>query len=106
MSIVVNWVTSPCKSVVLLQLLINFFPLKEIKSASIVEGEATPTRSVPLPVEEKEEESEEAREGGIVVVARGVYMVAMLTTSPEIFIQNIKMELTVSHSCYRCHCSR
>ena len=42
-----------------------------MKSASIVEGEATPTRSVPLPVEEKEEESEEAREGGIVVVARG-----------------------------------
>ena len=102
MSIVVNWVTSPCKSVVLFQLLINFFPpffpLKELKSASIVEGEATPTRSVPLPVEEKEEESEEAREGGIVVVARGVYMVAMLTTSPYIFIQNIKMELTVSHS--------
>ena len=86
MSIVFNWVTSPCKSVVLLQLLINFFPpffpLKEMKSASIVEGEATPTRSVPLPEEEKEEESEEAREGGIVVVARGVYMVAMLTTSP------------------------
>ena len=27
-----------------------------------MEGEATPTRSVPLPVEEKEEESEEARE--------------------------------------------
>ena len=53
-----------------------------MKSASIVEGEATPTRSVPLPEEEKEEESEEAREGGIVVVARGVYMVAMLTTSP------------------------
>ena len=66
MSIVFNWVTSPCKSVVLLQLLINFFPpffpLKAMKSASIVEGEATPTRSVPLPVEEKEEESEEARE--------------------------------------------
>ena len=75
MSIVVNWVTSLCKSVVLLQLLINFFPpffpLKEMKTALIVEGEATPTRSVPLPVEEKEEESEEAREGGIVVVARG-----------------------------------
>ena len=48
-------------------------------------GEATPTRSVPLPVKEKEEETEEAREeekGGIVVVARGVYMVAMLLTSP------------------------
>ena len=27
-----------------------------------MEGEATPTRSVPLPVEEKEEETEEARE--------------------------------------------
>ena len=53
-----------------------------MKSASIVEEEATPRRSVPLPVEEKEEESEEARDGGIVVVARGVYMVAMLTTSP------------------------
>ena len=36
-------------------------------------------------MEEKDEETEEAREegkGGIVVVARGVYMVAMLTTSP------------------------
>ena len=44
-----------------------------MKSASIVEGEATPTRSVPLPVEEKEEESEEAREGGIVVVQGGVH---------------------------------
>ena len=40
-----------------------------MKSASIVEGEATPTRSVPLPEEEKEEESEEVRDGGIVVVA-------------------------------------
>ena len=42
-SIVVNWVTSPCKNILLLQLLINFFPffpLKEIKSVSIVEGEA------------------------------------------------------------------
>ena len=47
-----------------------------------MEGEATPTRSAPLPVEEKAEESEEAREGGIVVVASGVYMVAMFTTSP------------------------
>ena len=39
-----------------------------------MEGEATPTRSVPLPVEEKEEETEEAREeeeGGIVIIARG-----------------------------------
>ena len=53
-----------------------------------MEGEATPTRSVPLPVKGKEEETEEAREkekGGIVVVAK-VYMVAMLTTSPKIFI--------------------
>ena len=51
--------------------------------------EATPTRSVPLPMEEEEEETEEAREeekGSIVVVARGVYMVAMLTTSPKILI--------------------
>ena len=58
-----------------------------------MEGEATPTRSVPLPVKEKEEETEEAREkekGGIVVVAKGVYMVAMLTTSPKIFIQILK----------------
>ena len=50
-----------------------------------MEGEATPTSSVPLPVKEKEEETEEAREkekGGIVVVAKGVYMVAMLTKSP------------------------
>ena len=50
-----------------------------------MEGKATPTRSVPLPVKEKEEETEEAREkekGGIVVVAKGVNMVAMLTTSP------------------------
>ena len=34
MSIVVSWVTSPCKSIVLSQLLINFFlffSLKEIK---------------------------------------------------------------------------
>ena len=33
-----------------------------LESVSIMEGEATPTRSVPLPVEEKEEETEEARE--------------------------------------------
>ena len=49
-----------------------------------MEGEATPTRSVPLPVEEKEEETEEAREeeeGGIVIIARGVYMMAMLIKS-------------------------
>ena len=83
MSIVVNQVTSPCQNVVFLQLLINFFPffpLKDIKSVSIMEGEATPTRSV----KEKEEETEEAREeevGGIVVVASGVCMVAVLTKS-------------------------
>ena len=50
-----------------------------------MEGEATPTRSAPLPVKEKEEETEEAqeeKEGGIVVVAKGVCVVAMLTTSP------------------------
>ena len=50
-----------------------------------MEGEATPTRNVPLPVKEKDEETEEAREkenGGIMVVAKGVYMVAMLTMSP------------------------
>ena len=49
-----------------------------------MEAKATPTRSVPLPMKEKEEETEEAREeeeGGIVEVARGVYMVAMLTTA-------------------------
>ena len=49
-----------------------------------MEGEATPTRSVPLPVKEKEEQTEEAREkekGGIMVVAKGACVVAMLTTS-------------------------
>ena len=50
-----------------------------------MEGEATPTRSVPLPVEEKEEETEEAREeeeGTLWWWPMGVYVVAMLTTSP------------------------
>ena len=50
-----------------------------------MEGEATPTRSMPLPMEEKEEETEEVREeeeGGIMVVASGVWMVAVLTKSP------------------------
>ena len=50
-----------------------------------MEGEATPTRSVPLPVEEKEEETEEAREehhgnsrgGG----GEGLYIIAMLIKS-------------------------
>ena len=80
--------TSPGKNVVLLQLLIHFVPfflLKEIETVSNMEGEATPTRSVPLPVEEKEEETEEAREeeeGGImVIVSGGVYMMAMLIKS-------------------------
>ena len=39
-----------------------------------MKGEATPTRSVPLPVEEKDEETEEAREeeeGGIMVIVGG-----------------------------------
>ena len=50
-----------------------------------MEGEATPTRSAPLPVEEKEEETEEAREeeeGTLWWWPMGVYVVAMLTTSP------------------------
>ena len=77
---VVNQVTT-CNNVVLLQILINFFP----SFSSQRNKTHLPTRSVPLPVKEKEEETEEAREkekGGIVVVAKGVYMVAMLTTSP------------------------
>ena len=66
MSIVVNWETSPNKSVALLQLLINFFPfffpLIEIKSVSIVEGEDNSTRNVPLLMEEEEDEEEEEEE--------------------------------------------
>ena len=65
MSIAVNWETSPNKSVALLQLLINFFPffpLIEIKSASIVEGEDNSTRNVPLLMEEEEDEEEEEEE--------------------------------------------
>ena len=51
-----------------------------------MEGEATPTRSVPLPVEEKEEETEEAREeeeGGIMVIVggEGLYIITMLIKS-------------------------
>ena len=76
-----------------------------------MKGEATPTRSVPLPVEEKDEETEEAREeeeGGIMVIVGGggsLYIIAMLIKSLYIFIKNIKMGSTVSHSFYRCHCS-
>ena len=60
-------------------------------------------------MEEEEEETEEAREeekGGIVVVARGVYMVAMLTTSPHHLKFKILKWNQLSHSFYRCHCSR
>ena len=60
-SIVVSWVTSPYKSIVLSQISI-FFSLREIRNVSTVEGEATPTRSVPLP--EEEEESREEEGGG------------------------------------------
>ena len=78
MCIVVSGAASPCKSIVLSQLWINsflFFSLKEIKNVSTAEQEATPTRSVPLPMEEEEE-------GGMVAVTGAVDMVAMLTTSP------------------------
>ena len=67
-SIIVNQVTSPCKNIVSIQILINFFPLfssQRNKKCLIVEGETTPTKSVPLPMEEvevEEEETEEARE--------------------------------------------
>ena len=70
-SIVVSWVTSPFKSIVLSQILI-FFPLREIRNVSTVEGEATPTRSVPLPEEEEELREEEWGGGGKVAVARAV----------------------------------
>ena len=69
----------------------------------MVQREANLTRSVPLLMEEeedeeKEEEREEAREeeeGGIVAVATGLYVVAMPTKSPWIFIKNISMKLTL-----------
>ena len=64
-NIVVNLVTSSCKSIVSIQLLVNSFPLfspKEIQSVSIVGGETTPTKSVPLLMEEVEEEEEEEEE--------------------------------------------
>ena len=78
-SMVVNWVTSPCKNIVLLQLLINFFPFfsSQRNKECFNCGERRK--------KEKEEETEEAREkekGGIMVVAKGVCVVAMLTTSP------------------------
>ena len=60
-SINVSWVTSPYKSIVLSQISI-FFSLREIRNVLTVEGEATPTRSVPFP--EEEEESREEEEGG------------------------------------------
>ena len=61
-NIVVNLVTSSCKSIVSIQLVVNSFPLfspKEIQSVSIVGWETTPTKSVPLLMEEVEEEEEE-----------------------------------------------
>ena len=64
-------VTSPYKSIVLSQISI-FFPLREIRNVSTVEGEATPTRSVPLPEEEEESREEEEGGGGKVAVARAV----------------------------------
>ena len=64
-----------------------------------MEGEATPTRSVPLPMVEEEEE-EEGEEG------EAEEEEAMATTSLWIFIKSIKMESTVSYSFYKCHCSR
>ena len=71
-SIVVSWVTSPYKSIVLLQISI-FFSLREIRNVSTVEGEATPTRSVPLPEEEEELREEEwGGRGSKVAVARAV----------------------------------
>ena len=42
----------------------NFFSLREIRNVSTVEGEATPTRSVPLPEEEQELREEELGGGG------------------------------------------
>ena len=71
LSIVVSLVTSPYKSIVLSQISI-FFSLREIRNVSTVEGEATPTRSVPLPEEEEESREEEGGGGGKVAVARAV----------------------------------
>ena len=72
-----------------------------------MEGEATPTRSVPLPmVEEEEEEEGEEGEAEEEEAGGGGDVVAMATTSLWIFIKSIKMESTVSYSFYKCHCSR
>ena len=71
-----------------------------------MEGEATPTRSVPLPMVEEEEEEEGEEGEAEEEEARGGDVVAMATTSLWIFIKSIKMESTVSYSFYKCHCSR
>ena len=94
-SIVVSWVTSPFKSIVLSQISI-FFPLREIRNVSTVEGEATPTRSVPLP--EKEEELREEEWGGARWQWPGQWM--MPITSPYIFITSTKIKSTISHLFY------
>ena len=67
MSIVVSWVTSPCKSIVLSQLLINFFlffSLKEIKKCF------------------NSREAKQEEERGMVALAWAVDVVAMPTMSP------------------------
>ena len=71
-----------------------------------MEGEATPTRSVPLPMVEEEEEEEGEEGEAEEEEAGGGDVVAMATTSLWIFIKSIKMESTVSYSFYKCHCSR
>ena len=71
-----------------------------------MEGEATPTWSVPLPMVEEEEEEEGEEGEAEEEEARGGDVVAMATTSLSIFIKSIKMESTVSYSFYKCHCSR
>ena len=58
-----------------------FFPLKETRNVSIVEGEATPTRSVPLPMVEEEEEEEGEEGEAEEEEAGGGDVVAMATTS-------------------------
>ena len=96
LSIVVSLVTSPYKSIVLSQISI-FFSLREIRNVSTVEGEATPTRSVPLP-EEEEESREEEGGGGARWQWPGQWM--MLITSPYIFITSTKIKSTITHSFY------
>ena len=71
-----------------------------------MEGEATPTRNVPLPMVEEEEEEEGEEGEAEEEEAGGEDVVAMATTSLWIFIKSIKMESTVSYSFYKCHCSR